>query len=126
MMAPLDQACPTCSQQGSALLEALIGILIFSIGILALVALQATSVKFTTDAKERTDASFYANQLISQMWVDQDNLATYVATDQPVSALPNGKRTVEVSGTQVTVTITWQPPSAAVPHRHVTVAHVTR
>lgn len=126
MMALPKQACSPHSQQGSALLEALIGILIFSIGILSLVGLQAASVKFTTDAKERTDASFYANQLISQMWVDQDNLASYVATDQPVSALPNGKRTVDVSGTQVTITLTWQPPGAAAAHRHVTVAHVTK
>lgn len=121
-----QQTCLPTSQQGSALLEALIGILIFSIGILALVALQATSVKFTTDAKDRTDASFYANQLISKMWVDQDNLASYAVTNQPVAGLPGGKRTVDVSGSRITVTITWQPPGTAAPHRYVTVAHVTR
>lgn len=50
------------------LLEALIGILIFSLGILALVALQATAVQLTSDARYRTDATLLANRLIGQMW----------------------------------------------------------
>lgn len=56
------------SQAGVMLLEALIGILIFSLGILSLVALQATSIQLTSDAKYRTDASLLANRLIGQMW----------------------------------------------------------
>ncbi|MBL8367702.1 MAG: hypothetical protein JNM54_07255, partial [Candidatus Accumulibacter sp.] len=43
-------------QAGVMLLEALIAILVFSLGILSLVALQATSIKLTGDAKYRTDA----------------------------------------------------------------------
>lgn len=120
------QAHTPRNQQGSALLEALIGILIFSMGILAIVGLQAASIKVTADAKDRTDASFFANEVIGQMWVDQDNLAGYVATNQPITGLPNGTRTVAVSGTEVTVTISWQPPNSAAPHRYVTVAHVTK
>jgi type IV pilus assembly protein PilV len=56
------------AQAGVMLLEALIGILIFSLGILSLVALQATSIQLTSDAKYRTDASLLANRLIGQMW----------------------------------------------------------
>ncbi|GAO37779.1 hypothetical protein SCT_3217 [Sulfuricella sp. T08] len=113
------------NQQGSALLEALIGILIFSMGILAIVGLQAASIKVTADAKDRTDASFFANQIIGQMWVDQGNLTNYVVTNQSFTNLPNGTRTVAVNGTEVTVTISWQPPNTAAPHRYTTVAHVT-
>ncbi|MER2624328.1 MAG: hypothetical protein ABTS22_10380 [Accumulibacter sp.] len=58
----------TKAQAGVMLLEALIGILIFSLGILSLVALQATSIQLTSDAKYRTDASLLANRLIGQMW----------------------------------------------------------
>jgi type IV pilus assembly protein PilV len=54
------------SQSGMALLEALIGILIFSLGILAMVAMQAA------DAQYRIEAVNAANQLISQMWVNVD------------------------------------------------------
>jgi type IV pilus assembly protein PilV len=63
-------------QKGSMLLEALIAILIFSMGILALVGLQGTSVKLATDARYRSDASLQANQLIGQMWVSDRTPAT--------------------------------------------------
>ncbi len=57
-------------QQGSMLLEALISILIFSIGILAIIGLQAASIKMSSDAKYRSDASMLANQHIALMWAD--------------------------------------------------------
>jgi type IV pilus assembly protein PilV len=52
-----------------ALLEALIGILIFSLGILAMVAMQAASVNAVADAQYRIEAVNAANQLLAQMWV---------------------------------------------------------
>ena len=65
-------------QRGSMLLEGLIAIMIFSMGILALAGLQANAVKNTVDAKYRTEAAFLANQIIGQMWVDNPaNLASY-------------------------------------------------
>lgn len=54
-------------QQGSMLLEALIAILIFSLGILSVVGMQASAVKAVSDAKYRADASLLATQLIGQM-----------------------------------------------------------
>ncbi len=69
-------------QSGVMLLEALIGILIFSIGILAVVGLQAASISATTDAKNRSDASLLANQLIGQMWVSDRTPATLKANFQ--------------------------------------------
>jgi type IV pilus assembly protein PilV len=55
-------------QTGSMLLEGLISILLFSIGILAIVGLQAASIKMVGDAKYRSDASLLADQLIGRMW----------------------------------------------------------
>lgn len=69
---------PIARQDGVMLLEGLIAVIIFSIGILALVGLQANAVKLSADAKLRVDASYLANQIISQMWVDRSNLANYV------------------------------------------------
>lgn len=66
----------TQSQSGIMLLEALIAILIFSLGILTVVALQATSIKLTGDAKYRTNATLLANQLIGRMWVRTDTAGT--------------------------------------------------
>jgi type IV pilus assembly protein PilV len=57
-------------QSGMALLEALIGILIFSLGILAMVAMQAASVNAVADAQYRIEAVNAANHLLAQMWVD--------------------------------------------------------
>lgn len=68
-------------QRGAMLLEALIGILIFSMGILAMIGLQATAVRMNTGSKERADAAFLANQIISRMWTeDRANIANYAHT----------------------------------------------
>jgi type IV pilus assembly protein PilV len=61
---------PRGTQQGSVLLEALIAFLIFSIGILGVIGLQATTINNTLDARYRTDAAFLANQIIAQIWAD--------------------------------------------------------
>lgn len=55
-------------QSGVMLLEALIAILIFSLGILGVVGMQASAVNASRDAKYRSDAGLLANELIGQMW----------------------------------------------------------
>jgi type IV pilus assembly protein PilV len=101
------------SQKGAVLLEALIAILIFSMGILAIAGLQATMVKNTSDAKYRSDAAFIAQQALGRMWADPGNLAFYVTdlTKDIPTLLPNGKRAVlmPVVG-EVSVVVTWQLP----------------
>lgn len=104
---PLESA-----QQGVVLLEALIAILIFSMGVLAIVGLQASMIKNTAESKYRADASFIAQQRIGTMWSDPGNLASYLEANTDISTLlPSGTRTVTqpVAG-QFTVTITWQVP----------------
>ena len=67
------------AQRGILLIEALIAILIFSVGILGMVGLQASAIKQATDAEYRTIAAFKANDLISQMWVSDRTAATLQA-----------------------------------------------
>ena len=81
---PAEQTTMTpkpSGQQGVILLEALIGILIFSLGVLALVAMQAVSVSNVSNARYRTEAAFLANEIISEIWVDRgpgySNVANY-------------------------------------------------
>lgn len=69
--------CFRKSQQGVMLLEALISIAIFSIGVLGLIGLQSAAIKSSNDARQRAVAAFYANQIIGQMWADAGNLAAY-------------------------------------------------
>lgn len=63
--------------QGSALLEALFSILLFCVGVLALVGLQAASIKNSADAKYRSDAAQLAKQIVAQMWIDRSNIDNY-------------------------------------------------
>jgi type IV pilus assembly protein PilV len=75
-------------QSGVALLEALIAILVFSLGILTVIGIQATSIKMASDAQLRTRAALLADRLIGQMWtgnLDVDELKT--AFDSPDGAL---------------------------------------
>ncbi len=63
-------------QSGFMLIEVLISILVFSLGVLALVGLQTISIKQSTDAKYRADAVMLANEIIGQMWVTDRQPAT--------------------------------------------------
>ena len=74
-------------QAGVVLIEALLGILIFSIGILALIGMQSVAVKNTTDARYRTEAAYLGNGILGQIRLDIANLNQYadvnVATYAP-------------------------------------------
>jgi type IV pilus assembly protein PilV len=110
-------------QQGFALLEALVAILIFSVGILSLVGMQATATRYATDSQFRSTASYLANQRLAELWVASP-LTIVSAGPLPLSALPGGTRTDTVAadatgGFVVTVKINWQMPGDATPHTHV-------
>jgi type IV pilus assembly protein PilV len=100
------------NQQGAVLLEALIAILIFSMGILALVGLQAAMIQNTTDSKFRADASYIAQKRIGIIWADPANAATYVEANTDISSLlPGGLRTVTQTATnQFQVVVGWTAP----------------
>lgn len=112
-------------QGGSILIEGLVAVLIFSMGILAVVGLQAVSMKNTTQAKIRTDASFIASERVGEMWTHQSTLSSYAEVDTSVPELPNGKRTTVINGNQATVTVTWELPGDSTTHQFVTIAKIT-
>jgi type IV pilus assembly protein PilV len=66
------------TQTGAFLLEALVGILIISFGVLGIVGLQAQALKVTNDSQYRAEAMYLANELVARMWAD--NLATLKAS----------------------------------------------
>ena len=65
------------SERGVMLIEALVAILIFSIGILAVVGMQAVAIKDVAAAKYRSEAAFLAQELLAQMWTDNGNINSY-------------------------------------------------
>jgi type IV pilus assembly protein PilV len=100
-------------QGGVMLLEALVAILIFSIGILAVVGMQSTAIKNVTDAKYRNEAAFLADELSAQMWTDAGNIASYAYS---------GTGTVPARLTDWISHVNSKLPSAAVVPPIVTVA----
>lgn len=59
-------------QSGVMLIEALIGILIFAIGVLAVVGMQSQALRGAQDARFRTEAGQWANDLLNQIIVSVD------------------------------------------------------
>ena len=55
------------NQAGSFLLEAMIGILIFFIGVLAMIGLQANSIAIQNDSQYRIEAANLADQMLGQI-----------------------------------------------------------
>jgi len=129
------------TNKGFSLIEVLVAMTIFSVGMLGLLGMYARSVSGYSDSKYRTDAAMLADGLISDIWVNRANMASYAYNGGAATAavnlwlndvkatLPNGNATIAVGGNpvQVQVTITWQPPDAAAAgqtHSHVEVATI--
>ena len=134
-------------QGGVALLEVMIAILIFSFGVLGLVGLQANSIVFLSDARDRVDASQLATQLASAMQVTAaselvglsysgsgsvpDGLKSWmrdVERKMPGASLAAARPIVAVTAApgpvgsgetvySVAITVRWQPPNGDV-RRH--------
>lgn len=144
------------TQAGVVLIEALLGILIFSIGILALIGMQSVAVKNTSDARYRTEAAYLANGIVSQIRLDMAQVAQYADSNvtnyaprttwrRQVEALLPG---VNIASAQrvpsiaiapgptyagdadppsrVTVTIRWQQPGETQERRFEVVGFVSR
>lgn len=118
------------SQAGSFIIESLVSLLIFSVGIIALVGLATQSLNQLGQTKARNDASFLAGELIGDMWVSVSTPSTYDATAwqaRVAAALPAGLGVVAVNGTQVTITITWaDAKNGGVRHSYLTSAQIAR
>lgn len=112
-------------EQGVVLLESLIAILIFSLGVLGIVGLQGTMIKNTSDAKYRSEASYIAQQKIGEMWADPTNIPPDLDDEVDISGLlPNGTRKVtqQVAGRYL-VEVKWQQPGEP-EHTFTTIANV--
>lgn len=134
------------TQRGMMLLEVLIAVMVFSIGILGIVGLQAASIRHVNDAQYRGEAVYLASTIVGRMWTD--NLAQleanydtdlggpgYLALKELVKTLPGATIAGNEPDIQIvpgpsansavaTVTIFWQLPGEAQPHNYSTTAVV--
>jgi type IV pilus assembly protein PilV len=106
------------SQRGSTMVEVMVSVLLFSIGVVGLLRVLGTAVQDTGALEYRATAATLADTVIGQMWVDRNNLGAYATTGTAVAELPNGSRVVTVAGNVVTVQIRWQAPGATAPSSH--------
>jgi len=104
------------------LIEVLVSILIFSVGVLALVGLQARMTEAQSESKYRADASYLASEVVGLMWSDVANINQYNGLscaghprcndwlDKVTATLPNasGAITIDATTQMVTITVTWQ------------------
>jgi type IV pilus assembly protein PilV len=115
------------AQRGVALLECLMALLIFSVGLLGLLGLEARVMNTSVESENRNRAAMLASEVASQMWLN--NTVTLPVTadhtallaripDQTQGGLPGGVLlVVPVAGTTnaADITINWQevnaPPS---------------
>nr|WP_281286100.1 type IV pilus modification protein PilV [Methylibium rhizosphaerae] len=109
------------AQQGMSLIEVLVSLVIFSIGVLGMVGLQARATQLSIDAEDRTRATLLANELVSQMWaagtteVNQDVVAAWQRrlADTAAGGLPNAQGVVSGPDGEgmVAIRITWRSPA---------------
>lgn len=134
------------AQQGATLVESLVAILIFSMGLLALMGLQATSLSYSIDSKYRAEASYFADQILGRMWAGGGNtsLATYACNPcssggnaetlawmsqiQAAGGLPNATASITIAGNSATVSVGWRAPHEPVTanHAYITMADITK
>lgn len=119
--------------RGFTLIEVLISILIFTVGILGAVGMQVRLSQATVANGDRARASMLADEVASQMWLKHSadianadsnfyNAWTSRVSNPSTSGLPQGTGTVSYSTTTKisTITITWIPPNQSSSHSFVT------
>lgn len=119
--------------RGIALIEVLVAMLIFLLGVVGLVGLQAAMTRAQTEAKFRADAAMLANDAVGRMWSDLTGMANYSGggcasqarckewQSKVANNLPGGTGALVVDGPtgDVEVTVTWTTPGGGT-HKYVT------
>ena len=132
------------AQSGGSLLEGLLAILIFSIGMLSLLMLLSASLVETGNARYRSEASLLASDLVSQMWTGDRSLvelrARFTKTESEDyqrwlatvhSRLPGTSGTTNLpiisidEQRQVKIQMFWQAPGDGKTHQLLTLATIT-
>lgn len=110
-------------QSGATLIEVLVSLLIFSLGVLGMLAMQAKAISYAVDAEDRSRAAMFANEIIATMWSEgTTSPSTETAwkarvANATAAGLPNALGSLQTTTDAATgikttqVTITWRAPS---------------
>ena len=95
-------------QRGVMLIEVLMAILVFSLGVLGMVGVNSVALSTQSDAEYRSVANRLANRIINEIWVSADrssdanlaaSLATFAHRADPALLAPAGNPCANVAGT---------------------------
>ncbi|KAF1071864.1 MAG: hypothetical protein GAK45_00401 [Pseudomonas citronellolis] len=67
-------------QRGFSLIEVLISLLLISVGVLGMAALQSRAIPYTQDSVQRNNAAMLASDLMELIRSDSSNLSSYTKT----------------------------------------------
>ncbi|HWT20046.1 MAG TPA: type IV pilus modification protein PilV [Variovorax sp.] len=105
------------SQSGVALIEVLVSVLLFSLGILGLIGLQSRAISLSIDAEDRNRAALIANEIATTMWTTRTvalDSATWTtrANNLATGGLPGAsvQITADAAANTADILITWRPP----------------
>jgi len=139
-----DKANSIHHQRGSSLLEGLLAIILFSMGLLSLLMLLSATLIESSNARYRIEASLLINDLVSHMWIGDHSLnglktryADTTSTDYQswftsvsnrlpgVSAKANTPQITIDNARNVTVTLRWQVPGDSTSHQMIVQTLIT-
>lgn len=132
------------SQYGSALIEGLLAIVVFSMGLIGLLMLQSAALIDGANAHYRSEAGLLASDLVARMWMgdrtreglmarfghaDADEYRAWrqrvQATLPGVSDTANPPKLSIGAQRDVTIWLAWQTPGEARPHQFVVQTQIT-
>lgn len=139
-----DKANSIHHQRGSSLLEGLLAIILFSMGLLSLLMLLSATLIESSNARYRIEASLLINDLVSHMWIGDHSLnglktrfADTTSTDYQswftsvsnrlpgVSAKTNAPQITIDDARNVTVNLRWQVPGDSNSHQMIVQTLIT-
>jgi len=99
---------------GFTLMELLIAVLVFSLGVLVLVSLQSNAVRLSTDARDRGTATFLADQLLARMLIsDRTTAASFAHNPSGGACNSSGGASSNATVTAWLAEVAAQLPNAA-------------
>jgi type IV pilus assembly protein PilV len=108
--------------RGVSLVEVLIVVLLFSVGLMGLMGMQARAFQFSVSAEDSGRAALLAGELAAQMWAantvnlpaDDINAWRERVADSTRSGLPNSTASVSVTNGVARISIQWRAPRTPV------------
>lgn len=124
--------------RGIVMIEILVAMLIFMLGILGFIGMQTALTKEQSEAHLRATAANLANDVMGRMWANVGNLAGYVGTDscsatsctewrsKVQDALPGGTASIKVDAStgNVSIKLGWTLPGG-ITHQYETQSNIS-